>query len=312
MMLAMATENQVDVDYTEHAQASNLKLQVHPQTTQEQRSEVHRKLGRVLLRLQQYELLTKEILVSHDLSGTMSNWHERRQARTEEFSRKSLGQLMEVMTESYLTTQSEREESAYSKAPEDLTEIWFSFRVGLQLDPQGYADTVAAIKELVALRNGIVHHLLERFDLWSLESCSAADAHLDQSYELVDRHMEQLLGWARRMSEAAQTTASYLATPEYRELLLANASEALPELNGQSPVAERLREAEAFLAADGWTLLDEAIAFIARIDPQESPTRYRRKNWRQILNGCGTFEMQRIALPDRSGLYTAYRSNIEA
>lgn len=312
MMFAMATENQAGVDAKEHAQVSNPKLQVRPQTTQEQRSEVHRKLGRLLLRLQQYELLTKEILVSHNLSGTVSNWHERRQARIEEFSRKSLGQLMEVMTESYLTSQSEREESAYSKAPKDLTEIWFSFRGELQMDPQGYADTVAAMKELVALRNDIVHHFLERFDLWSLESCSAADAHLDQSYELVDHHMEQLLGWARQVNEAAQTTASFMATPEYHEFLVANASAPLPELSGQSSVAERLREAEASLASNGWTLLDEAIVFIARIDPQESPTRYRRKNWRQILNGCGTFEMQRIALPERSGLYTAYRSKSEA
>lgn len=45
-----------------------------PETTPEQRAEVQRKLGRCMLRLQQYELLTKAILVDHDQSGTIENW----------------------------------------------------------------------------------------------------------------------------------------------------------------------------------------------------------------------------------------------
>ncbi|MDM0043075.1 hypothetical protein QTH91_01140 [Variovorax dokdonensis] len=73
------------------ARASILEVQVRPQTTQEQRSEVLRKLGRVLPRLQQYELLTKDILVSHEASGTMSNWQERRQARLGCLLRNRLG-----------------------------------------------------------------------------------------------------------------------------------------------------------------------------------------------------------------------------
>lgn len=312
MMLVMATEtDQEGVDGNGQARAGSPEMQVRPQTSREQRSEVHRKLGRVLLRLQQYEMLTKEILVSHHQSGTISNWHERHQARVEEFSRKSLGQLAEVMTGSYLSMQTEREEGQHSNAPEESNEIWFSVRSSLVMDSQEYTDTVAAIKELVALRNDIVHHFLERFDLWSLKGCSAADAHLEQSYDLVERHMEALLGWARHMSEAAQATAKFMTTPEYRELLLANVSEAQPDLNRGSSVARRLQEAEAALALGGWTLLGPAIAFIGRIDPQESPARYGRKTWRQILSGCGSFEVQRIALPERSGLHTVYRSKPE-
>ena len=66
--------------------------------------------------------LSLDPLVSHEASGTMSNWQERRQPPVEEFARKSLGQLVDVMAESHLTTEAEREENAYSRAPEGLTE----------------------------------------------------------------------------------------------------------------------------------------------------------------------------------------------
>ncbi|MDM0043074.1 hypothetical protein QTH91_01135 [Variovorax dokdonensis] len=168
----------------------------------------------------------------------------------------------------------------------------------------------------MALRNDIVHNLLERFDLWLLEGCSAADAHLEQSYGLVDRHMDQLLAWARGMNEAAHATTSFMATSEYREALFAKEPEtdgatdhALSELSEYWSVAERLKEAEAFLAVEG---SEEAMAFVARVDAEESPSRYRRKSWRQILSGCGILEMQRIALPERAGLHTVFRSKRRA
>ena len=89
-----------------------------PETTPEQRGEVQRKLGRCLLRVQQYEILTKAILVDHDLSGTIADWEARRQARIDKFAKKTLGQLVEWMKDSYLTTDPDGRQSAESEPPQ--------------------------------------------------------------------------------------------------------------------------------------------------------------------------------------------------
>lgn len=279
-----------------------------PETTPEQRAEVQRKLGRCMLRLQQYELLTKAILVDHEQSGTVADWEVRRQARIDKFAKKTLGQLLEWMKSSYLTADLEGRQSRESEPPAGLTRIWFSFHGGMQMDSETYQRTVTAMQELVDLRNDIVHHLLENFNLFTLQGCAAADAHLEQSYELIDRHMVQLGEWARHMDQARQIAASFMASDEYLDLILDKQRHVVPPLDWHSPIVECLREAEALLAVDGWALLDDAIAFIGRIDGDENPARYGYKNWRQVLRNSGAFEFERQALPERSGLYTAYRS----
>jgi hypothetical protein len=299
-----AARNMIDLISTPTAQTVSSAV---PETTREQRSEVHRKLGRCLLRLQQYEMLTKDILVAHDQSGTIDDWEARHQARVDKFAKMTLGQLVEWMKTSYLTSDLDAKQREASNPPDGLNQIWFSFRGGMQMEPENYQRTVSAMEELVALRNDMVHHLLQKFNLWTLTGCAAADAHLEQSYELIDRHMIQLGDWARAMDKARKLTANLMASDEYLQLLRAELPGA-PALNRDAPIVQRLCEAEAALAADGWVLLDDAIAFIRGLDRDEFPSKYNCKTWRQVLLRSGAFELEKKALPDRSGLFTAFRS----
>jgi hypothetical protein len=290
--------------------AEQTRAAATPETSPEQRGEVQRKLGRCMLRMQQYEMLTKAMLADYEQSGTMENWQARRQERVDKFARKSLGQLLEVMKESYLTPGIDGEQRAQAEPPEGLKQIWFTYRSSMQIDPGGYTRTIAAMQKLVDLRNDLVHHLLEHFNLWTLQGCAAADVHLERSYEVVDRHVVQLSEWARHIDEAKGVHLQFLQSDEFLDFLLAKPADAAPGLDGLAPVKERLQEAEAFLAVGGWTLLDDAIAFIGRLDKDESPSRYECKNWRQVLNKSNAFEYQRVALPERSGLYTVFRSKM--
>ena len=119
-----------------------------PETTQEQRSEIHRKLGRCLLRLQQYEMLTKDILVAHDQGGTIDDWEARQQARVEKFAKLTLGQLVEWMKTSYLTSDLDAKRREASEPPDGLNKIWFSFRGSMQMEPENYRRAVSAMEEL--------------------------------------------------------------------------------------------------------------------------------------------------------------------
>ena len=291
--------------------AAETKAAARPETTQEQRSEVHRKLGRCLLRLQQYEMLTKAMLVDHQQSGSLADWDARRQARIAMFAKKTLGQLIEWMKDSYLTPEPEGREVT-SEPPAGSNQVWISFRSAMHMDPDSYHRTVAGMEELVDLRNNLVHHLLEHFNLWMLDGCAAADTHLEKSYDLIDRHVIELGEWARHMDEARQAAAAFMASDEYFDhvqTFKAKPDRAVPPLHQRSPIVECLREAEAFLAVDGWVLLDDAISFIGRVDQEQNPTRYGRKNWRQVLRDSGAFEFARQAVPERSGLYTVYRTS---
>ena len=175
-------------------------------TTQEQRSEVHRKLGRCMCRLQQYERLMKAVLIEHELSGTVHDWESRRQARVEFFAVMTLGTLIKHLKRSCLSTHRSSQETAdEGTEPEVTDQIWFSTRTRMQLEPDAFAETVSGLEELVTLRNELVHHLMERFDLWNPGSCADADTYLERSYERVDRHLLELLEWARQPTRHASS-----------------------------------------------------------------------------------------------------------
>jgi hypothetical protein len=278
-------------------------------TIQEQRSEVHRKLGRCMCRLQQYERLMKAMLAEHDLSGTPHDWQSRRQARVEFFAVMTLGTLVKHLKRSYLSTNLSGQETAdEGTEPEVTDQIWLSVRAGMRLEPDAFARTVSGLEELVALRNELVHHLMERFDLWNPGSCADADAYLERSYERVDRHLLELLEWARHSDKARELMASALASDAIQEHIAQTVPSPPLVLNADSNIVQCLREAQAFLAVDGWTLLEDAIDFIRITSEEESPSRYNCLNWRQVLRDSGVFEYERPALPDREGLRVAYRT----
>lgn len=279
-----------------------------PETTSDQRAEVHLKLGRCMLRLQQYECLTKAILADSKLSGSVDTLQARRQARIDEFKTLTLGQLVKQMQVSYLLPSAGDGAQVTAEPPLGLTQVWMSFRSSMQLDPATLATTVQAMQELVELRNGLVHHLLEQFNIWTFDGCAAAAAHLDQSYDRIDRHMLELVAWATAMDEASRYHAGFMQSNAFMDFLLSKDDPAILPLNGESPIVVHLKQAEQALAISGWAWLNDAIAYIAKSTKDEVPSRYQCKNWRQILQRSGVFELKRESMPGRLGLFTAYRT----
>ena len=71
---------------------------------------------------------------------------------------------MGILTESYLKLPDLADEPEQA---DPIDQIWGSFRCQMELPEERYAETKAALKELVDLRNELVHHFLKRFDLWA-------------------------------------------------------------------------------------------------------------------------------------------------
>lgn len=148
--------------------------------------EVQRLLGRCLLRLQQYERLLKALVAHHELAGPMHSLEGLRDARIQDAATRTLGTLIGRFLDDYVVTEGSGREILGDDTPSDV--ISFGFRMNIQMTADDHARTRDSLKELVDLRNGLVHHFIEQYDLWQVDGCAAAREYLLTCYARIDGH----------------------------------------------------------------------------------------------------------------------------
>jgi len=267
---------------------------------------VQRKLGRCLLRLQQYETLLKSLVAHRDIAGPPAQLQAIRDAKVTWVQKQTLGTLVGMLTDSYLT-QSQDANAADEEESGDGG-LWVRFRSQMELAPERYEAIKAALKELVDLRNELVHHFLQRFNIWEVDGCAAANIHLDASYETIDGHFLTLRGWAQSMQDAWSHMASLMATPAYQDIVVNGIWSDVAVDWPTCGVVNCLREAEARFAANGWTKLDSAKAWIREQHPDQQPLRYGCGSWRQVIHESRQFEIRKQANKDSGSNEVWYRS----
>lgn len=267
---------------------------------------VQRKLGRCMLRLQQYERLIKAIVADSELSGPPDRLLAIRDERVASTQKQTLGALVGQLTEGALSRPSAADREFEEASP--LDRAWFSMRFQVELSEQQFSDTQAALKELVSLRNELVHHFLQRFDVWDLAGCEAAERHLDDSYEIIDGHYLTLHAWAKSMIAARTGIASFIQSDAFQDALV-NGIWLDGSVNWPSSgVVGCLREAERLLAHDGWTALSDAIRWIAKTYPDQTPKRYGCSSWRHVLHEAKLFDVRKEVQVNPGGVVVWYRS----
>jgi hypothetical protein len=266
---------------------------------------VQRKLGRCMLQLQQYERLLKAMVAHSELSGPAEQLMELRDERVACVYKKTLGTLVGMLTESYLKLPDLPDEPEQA---EPTDRLWFSFRYQMELPEERYAETKVALKELVDLRNELVHHFLQRFDLWSMDSCVAAEAYLDESYETIDGHYLRLRDWAKSMDEARQLMASFMQTKKFEDVVFNGIWVDGTVHWASSGIIACLREAETKLAQAGWTPLFDAIRWIAKTYPEQTPKRYGCGSWRHVIHDSQQFEIRKQSQAGDDPTVIWYRS----
>lgn len=270
--------------------------------------DVQRKLGRCLLRLQQYENLLKALVAHGDVAGPPAELVAVRDAQVASAQKKTLGTLVGMLTERHLTS---AEEDDNTDEPQGDGGPWFCFRFQVELDASQHQATTAALKELVDLRNELVHHFLQRFNIFESQGCLAADAYLDASYETIDGHYLTLRGWAQVMHEAHEAMASCMKTAAFEDLLVNGIA---PDGTVDWPASGAvrcLREAETRFATEGWTLLNTATTWIRAQHPDQHPQRYGCGSWRQVIHESQLFEIRRTVNTEQGCGEVWYRSRQE-
>lgn len=257
--------------------------------------EVQRKLGRCMLRLQQYERSFKAMVAGMAVEGPVAQLQAVQDQKRASMSTKTLGTLVGMFTGNHLTSAS----TDVEVGPDDDTELgcqsadvaWASMRFNISMSTERYTQTKDGLAELVALRNDLVHHLIERFDLFDENGCRAAATHLDTCYEQIDAHVLRLKDWAMSLEETRALMASYVQSKVFEDAFVHGINPDGSVCWPQSTIVECLRNAEMACQEDGWTSIDAAIGFIAKENRDQVPSRYGCKTWRQVLKKSGQFEL---------------------
>jgi hypothetical protein len=253
--------------------------------------DIQRLLGRCLLRLQQYEHLIKALVAHHEIAGPAHALETIRAERIADTASKTLGSLVGEFLGSYVITGDAQTSNQFTAhAASDA--ISFGVRMQLSMSAEDYARTESDLKELVLLRNGLVHHFFDQHDLWSLEGCRGAHDALFAAYSRIDQHFEQLRGWTEHMDQARRLTAEFVQSDAFHDLVV----------NGIAPdgtvdwsaagIVRALRDAAGELAVDGWTPVALAGRWIADRHPEQLPIKYGCSSWRQVVHESRAFELR--------------------
>src|SRR3546814_20388389 len=122
---------------------------------------------------------------------------------------------------------------------------------------------------MVTLRNTLVHHFIDQYDLWAVDGCLRAQDALNRTYAEIDRHFDQLHAFAGHMDAAKLAVAELVRAPEFQNMLT----------NGLGPggtihwklagILRALQQVLLDLAVVGWATLDEAARCIRRTHGRE-------------------------------------------
>jgi len=269
------------------------------------RSALFLRLGRSLVRVQSVELLLKRLLASRSFGGTVEQFETWMSERHADYATNTLGTLVNELLELYLV--SESYEAQEAPDPPEGTHIYFRFENVVTMEDARLLEMRGLFKGLVSARNDIVHHLVERFPLKTVEGCSAAHAGLAAFESTLGKVWDELNGWAEARDKASQVHAEFVKSPEFHNYLmdgiLADGSVHW-ELSG---IVRALRNAAKSRAEGDWMPLDVAVAWIRREDPLQIPSRYFCKNYRQVIRKSQAFEAKLEPQSDGSTLLL-YRS----
>lgn len=262
-----------------------------------------------MLRLQQYERLLKAMLASMNLKGPPEELLAAREKRAVEMQKKTLGTLVKQFTGEHLSTalvnqMDQEDEAEPTRVIVPMVEISYSF----SLSSVAYEETTASLAELVDLRNELVHHLIERFDISKENECRDASLYLDKCYLRIESGCQQLKAWAIALEEVRVKAFSFVQSQAFDNAFVHGINPDGTVSWQKSSVVAELRLAEKSCQIEGWTPLNAALELIKKKDSAQVPTRYGCKTWRQLLKRSEQFEVKSTVEPTGAGRQTWYRS----
>ncbi|MDR7307941.1 OST-HTH/LOTUS domain-containing protein [Rhodoferax saidenbachensis] len=278
--------------------------------------EVQRRLGRCLIRIQQYEILLREMVAKLEVTGMLGVSTVQTAEASSALPNMTMGNLVGELTGKYFRPTLLDSGETQSDEPNDETEHpvgWMCFRSSVSMPPDAHAKLTTDLQELVDLRNDLVHHFVEGQDLVTEVGCIAADMYLHDCYDEIDRHVVTMESWAKSRNDALRSMDAFITSDAYKDFLRTEVSEpAAPREVGVQELVELLSRAEGELTGNGWTSLDAAIEFIRTVAPEASPRQHGFGSWRHMMSKSQAFDVRRGPTGPQGRMETRYRSRAGA
>ena len=172
---------------------------------------------------------------------------------------------MNQLLVTFLTTD-EKARSAEEPAESLDTGPQATVQMQLILSADDFARTENALRELVLLRNNLVHHFLEQHYLTSLDGCRAAEEAMITASGRIKQHFDGLRQWTEDLERSGLRFAEVIKSDAFHDLLI----------HGAMPwpitaIVIALREAAEELSLDGWAPVERAGEWVSARYPRRHP-----------------------------------------
>jgi hypothetical protein len=240
--------------------------------------EVLRKIGKNVMLFQQVEHLLKGLVTGAGVAGYPGAVEAGQQRRAAGVGKQTMGQVAAAFGDDILGNP-----TAPPGPADSVNEGWLSLRFTIDCGDRREAR-LDALRELVAERNELVHHMVARWDPRSLASTAAAEDYLDRQREKILPVLEELRADARIIDEMRRNLAEgYAPGGALRALIL----------YGGPLLSWLLQFADLGAGSDGWVNLGRAEHF-ARVEVPNEIARlqekYGQKTLGQFVSAAGLFE----------------------
>ncbi|ELM3618018.1 OST-HTH/LOTUS domain-containing protein [Aeromonas sobria] len=256
--------------------------------------------GRCLLQLQQLELTLKVTLPTLKVSGFSDELAGKIERDRRFFGSKTLGHLVGQWSQrTTLGKAQEMDEDALN----GRAYISISISVGLE-DGEWMSEK---LKQLVELRNELVHHFLSRFGLNSEASCQEAIDFLATAANIIKDNRDALHSFLTTAEKAKNELYEFMNSAEGKHFALSGVLPGQPVDNWENTtIVQQLKYEERLIGKDGWVPLHDAIRSIGQRRPGLSPKLYGCSSWREVIHCSQLFEVDKQLSP--VGGVTWYRT----
>ena len=179
------------------------------------KDEMLRKLGRNLLHFQQLEKILKFLVINGEISGNVSNMKQNQLKRSESVGKQTLGMVAGQFFEQN-QSDLENDDPMPIESQKPYLRVRFQFDTE-NPDPEG---KVEALSRLVAARNELVHHILDRVDLKSKQSLIDTNDHLDKQRDNINLELDYYRDLVASLHEGRRQCSELLMSDEFGNLLM--------------------------------------------------------------------------------------------
>jgi hypothetical protein len=275
------------------------------------RSGIAELMGQCILKLQNYELRMKHFLATSELGFNTGEISASINQRKERYSGQTLGMLVKEFTGSYVSkidqgdSVREDDDGFFSNAL--LREPEVRLRFSNQLNEESHQSLTDNLRDLVNLRNDLVHHFLLQHPLSSLSNFLDAKKYLTDSLALINHHNDLLSGLYSDRKKTMEGLRQVVASSDFHHYVSHGFLPGQTIQWDRTPIVEYLKDAEFEFQNDGWTELLSAISWIKTKAPHLSPKSHGCASWRSLLHTSSLFEIRKIR-HEGSPTKTLYRS----